>query len=109
MLLRVGLRSKILFALMKTNPVKNICLSFLTLLIAFIPLKSINALSPNWVNVPKSQFGEQFWDKASVQKNQDGSIRVLSKFIPISTTKITQDILYTMDLTVRKNPSEMLQ
>ena len=37
-------------------------------------------------------------DKNSIEEHQDGFIRVLSKFIPISTTEITQDILYTMDV-----------
>ena len=31
-------------------------------------------------------------------KNRDGSIRVLSKFIPKSNTDITKDILYAMDI-----------
>ena len=87
---------------MKSNSIKNICLTLLALLIIFTPLKIINALSPNWVNVPESTYGKQFWDKNSVQKNKDGSIRVLSKFIPTSTTNITQDILYTMDINCSK-------
>ena len=85
---------------MNLNFTKNIGLSFLALLIIFYPLK-IDAISPmshSWVEVPKSQFGMQFWDKASVQINQDKSIRVFSKFIPKNSTKITQDILYTMDI-----------
>ena len=81
---------------------KNICLSCLALLIIFHPLKT-DALSHDWVAVPKSQFGEQLWDKNSVQKNQDGSIRVFSKFLPKSTTEITTNILYTMDIDCSKN------
>ena len=81
---------------------KNICLSCLALLIIFFPLKT-DALSHNWVSVPKSQYGEQLWDKNSVQKNQDGSIRVFSKFLPKSTTEITTEILYTMDIDCSKN------
>ena len=81
---------------------KNICLSCLALLIIFYPLKT-DALSHDWVSVPKSQFGEQLWDKNSVQKNQDGSIRVFSKFLPKSTTEITTEILYTMDIDCSKN------
>ena len=83
--------------------VKNIFLRFLTLLIIFAPLKAIDALSHDWVDVPKSQYGEQLWDKNSVQKNQDTSIRVLSKFIPETTTEITQEILYTMDIDCSEN------
>ena len=87
---------------MVLNCMRNMYLIFLALLIIFHPLK-INALSHDWVAVPKSQYGEQLWDKNSVQKNQDGSIRVFSKFIPKSTTDITQDILYTMDINCSKN------
>ena len=63
----------------------------------FHPSK-INALSHEWISVQQSQYGEQLWDKNSLQKNQDGSIRVFSKFIPKSNTEITQSILYTMDI-----------
>ena len=87
---------------MKTSSIKNIFLGLLALLIIFTHLKSVNALSPYWVDVPESRYGKQFWDKNSFQKNKDGSIRVLSKFIPKSTTKITQDILYTMDINCSK-------
>ena len=82
---------------MSLNLIKNICLSSLALLIIFYPLKT-SALSHDWIAVPKSQDGEQLWDKNSIQINQDGSIRVFSKFTPNSTTEITQDILYTMDI-----------
>ena len=82
---------------MNRKAIKSICLSCLALLIILYPLK-LNALSDEWIAVPKNQYGEQLWDKNSVQKNQDGSIRVLSKFIPKSSTGITEDILYTMDI-----------
>ena len=83
---------------MNLNFIKNICLSLLAFLIIFHPLKTTNASSYDWVRVPKSQYGEQLWDKNSVQKNQDGSIRVFSKFIPKSSSEITRNILYTMDI-----------
>ncbi len=87
---------------MTFKTIKSICLSCFALLLFLYPSK-IDALSPEWVAVPKSQYGEQLWDKNSVQKNQDGSIRVFSKFIPKSTTDITQDILYTMDVNCSEN------
>ena len=87
---------------MNINSIKNICLGLLGVFILFTSQKTINASSPDWISVPKSRYGEQFWDKNSVQKNQDGSIRVFSKFIPKSTTKITQNILYTMDINCSK-------
>ena len=70
---------------------------FLALLIISYPLK-IDALSHKWIAVPKNQYGEQLWDQNSIQKNPDGFIRVLSKFIPKNTTDITQNILYTMEI-----------
>ena len=77
--------------------IKSICLNYLALLIIFYPSK-IDALAHEWIAVPKSQYGEQLWDQHSVQTNLDGFTRVLSKFVPKSTTDITQDILYTMDI-----------
>ena len=87
---------------MKKNSIKNICFNLLAIFIIFSPIKAINALSPDWMSVPKSRYGTQFWDKNSVRKNQDGSIRVFSKFSPESTTEITQNILYTMDINCSK-------
>ena len=87
---------------MNLNCIRNTCLSLLSLLIIFYPLK-IDALSHDWVAVPKSQFGEQLWDKNSVQENQDGSLKVFSKFIPKSTNVNTKDILYTMDINCSEN------
>ena len=87
---------------MSLKAITSICLSCLALLLIFYPPR-IDALSHEWVAVQKSQFGEQLWDKNSIQNNQDGSLRVFSKFIPKSTTNITQDILYTMDINCAQN------
>tara|TARA_B100000886_G_scaffold325348_1_gene270809 strand:+ start:395 stop:745 length:351 start_codon:yes stop_codon:yes gene_type:complete len=63
-----------------------------------IPIKQSDALTHEWVGVPRSEFGEQLWDRKSIKRNEDGSVRVLSKFIPKTKSEITQDILYTMDI-----------
>ena len=63
-----------------------------------ISIKQSNALPHEWIGVPKSEYGEQLWDKQSITRNEDGSVRVLSKFIPKSKSEITNDILYTMDI-----------
>ena len=55
-------------------------------------------MSHEWVGVPKSEYGEQLWDRQSIERNEDGSVRVLSKFIPKTKSEITNDILYTMDI-----------
>ena len=63
-----------------------------------IAIKQSNALPHEWVGVPKSRYGEQLWDKQSIKRNEDGSVRVLSKFIPKTKSEITKDIIYTMDI-----------
>jgi len=55
-------------------------------------------MSHKWVGVPKSEYGEQLWDRQSIKRNEDGSVRVLSKFIPKTKSEITKDIFYTMDI-----------
>ncbi len=64
----------------------------------FILIKQSYALSHDWVGGPISEYGEQLWDRKSLKRNEDGSVRVLSKFIPKTKSEITQDILYTMDI-----------
>ena len=63
-----------------------------------IVTKQSYALSHEWVGGPISEYGEQLWDRKSIKRNEDGSVRVLSKFIPKTKSEITQDILYTMDI-----------
>ena len=76
----------------------SICL-VLSIIVSFcISIKQVDALPHEWVGVPKSEYGEQFWDRQSIKRNEDGSVRVLSKFIPKTKSEITQDILYTMDI-----------
>ena len=75
-------------------------LSLLFSLIFFfcMPINQSSALSHEWIGVPKSEYGEQLWDRKSIKRNEDGSVRVLSKFIPKTKSEITQDIFYTMDI-----------
>ncbi len=71
----------------------------LSLIFTFcISIKQSYALSHEWVGVPISEYGEQLWDRKSITRNKDGSVRVLSKFIPKTKSEITQDIFYTMDI-----------
>ena len=77
---------------------KNIvCICITLFSILFLPLLT-NAIDHDWVSVPASKFGKQLWDAKTMHKNEDGSIRVLSKFIPKIKNDITKDILYTMDI-----------
>ena len=78
---------------------KNIFNLVLSIIVFFcILIKKSEALSHEWVGVPKSEYGEQLWDRQSIKRNEDGSVRVLSKFIPKTKSEITKDILYTMDI-----------
>ena len=78
---------------------RNIIYLVLSIIVSFcISIKKSDALPHEWVGVPKSEFGEQSWDRLSIKRNEDGSVRVLSKFIPKTKSEITKDILYTMDI-----------
>ena len=78
-------------------------LNFLSLFFSIIfsfglASKQLSALSYDWVGGPISEYGEQLWDRKSIKRNDDGSVRVLSKFIPKTKSEITQEIFYTMDI-----------
>ena len=75
-----------------------ICLVFSMFFAFYISIKQSDALPHEWVGVPKSEYGEQLWDRQSIKRNEDGSVRILSKFIPKTKSEITKDILYTMDI-----------
>ena len=75
-----------------------ICLVLLIIISFCISIKQADALPHEWVGVPKSEYGEQLWDRQSIKRNEDGSVRILSKFIPKTKSEITKDILYTMDI-----------
>ena len=64
----------------------------------------INAMTnTKWIEVPRSEFGQQFWDKNSIQNNVDGSIRIQSKFVANSGDIEIQEILYTMEINCKDN------
>ena len=78
---------------------RNITNLILSIILFFcISIKKSDALPHEWVGAPKSEYGEQLWDRQSIKRNEDGSVRVLSKFIPKTKSEITKDILYTMDI-----------
>ena len=53
-----------------------------------ISIKQSNALPHEWVGVPESEYGEQLWDRQSITRNEDGSVRVLSKLFPKQKVKL---------------------
>ena len=78
---------------------RNIIYLALSIIVSFcISIKKSDALPHEWVGVPKTEYGEQLWDRQSIKRNEDGSVRILSKFIPKTKSEITKDILYTMDI-----------
>ena len=90
------IQAKNKLALVLTKNTLIVC--FLITVFFSTPLKKLYALSYDWVGVPESKYGEQLWDKKSIKRNKDGSVRVISKFIPKTKSEITEDILYTMDI-----------
>ena len=81
---------------------KNLFCILFILLINLYPF-DINAMASKWIEVPRSEFGQQFWDKNSIQNNVDGSIRIQSKFIANSGDIEIQEILYTMEINCKEN------
>ena len=78
---------------------RNIVYLALSIIVSFcISIKKSDALNHEWLGVPKSEYGEQLWDRQSIKRNEDGSVRILSNFIPKTKSEITKDILYTMDI-----------
>ena len=78
---------------------RNIICLVISIIFSFcISIKESDALPHEWVGVPTSEYGDQLWDRQSIKRNEDGSVRVLSKFIPKTKSEITKDILYTMDI-----------
>ena len=78
---------------------RNFIYLVLSIIVSFcISIKQSDALPHDWVGVPKSEYGEQLWDRQSLKRNEDGSVRILSKFIPKTKSEITEDIFYTMDI-----------
>ena len=63
-----------------------------------ISIKKSYALPHEWVGVPKSEYGEQLWDRQSIQRNEDGSVRVLSKFIPKTKSEITKQMIFLKNI-----------
>ena len=83
-----------------------ICLVLSIIFSIYISIKQSYALPHEWVGVPKSEYGEQLWDRQSIKRNEDGSVRVLSKFIPKTKSEITKDILYTCLLYTSPSPRD---
>ena len=73
-------------------------LILLIIVVLSTTIKKSYAFSYEWVEVPESTHGKQFWDKKSIKRNKDGSVRVISRFIPKTKSEITDDIIYTMDI-----------
>ena len=67
---------------------RNIFNLVLSIIVFFCSsIKKSEALPHEWVEVPKSEYGEQLWDRKSIKRNEDGSVRVLSK--SVSYTHLT--------------------
>ena len=73
--------------------IKSITLIILTMLL--IPTTAALSNSYKWNEVPSSQFGRQWWEENSLIKNDDGSIKIISKYKP-NGAKIITYYLYTV-------------
>ena len=62
----------------------NLALSIIVFF--FILIKKSEALPHEWVGVPKSEYGEQLWDRQSIKRNEDGSVTVSYTHLTLPTT-----------------------
>ncbi len=61
-----------------------------------------NAYSNEWVEVPSSEYGRQYWDKLTIKYIQDKIVRVTTKFIPFKTAE-KKEFIYETDIDCSKN------
>ena len=74
---------------------------FITIVISIIILvQPIWAAPVEWVEVPSTELGQQWWDRGSIRKEKDGTLMVLSRFTPASSldTENRNGELYVMEL-----------
>ena len=76
---------------------------FIVIFFFFAPIEELYALNHNWIKVPESKYGKQLWDKKSISDNNDGSLRVLSKYIPKIQNENIEEIVYIMDIDCKNN------
>ena len=68
---------------------------------AFLLIPSAGWAAPvEWIEVPATEAGQQWWDRGSVRSDRDGMRTVLSRFTPSATTDGDQPAgeLYVMQL-----------
>tara|TARA_Y100001968_G_C19028066_1_gene558485 strand:+ start:64 stop:498 length:435 start_codon:yes stop_codon:yes gene_type:complete len=84
---------------------KIILISLIKLVMIIILITSpnfANAYSNEWVEVPSSEYGRQYWDKLTIKYIQDKIVRVTTKFIPFKTAE-KKEFIYETDIDCSKN------
>ena len=67
---------------------RNIFNLVLSIIVFFcISIKKSGALPHEWVGVPKSEYGEQLWDRKSIKRNEDGSCLLYTSPSPRDRTR----------------------
>lgn len=56
--------------------------ALLALLLLLLPSPSLQAAPVEWVEVPATSEGQQWWDRGSLRLNRRGELTVLSRFTP---------------------------
>ena len=80
--------------------IRTIVAALLGLVIVLAPGPSALAGPVEWVEVPATEAGQQWWDRGSVRLDRDGLRTVLSRFTPAPTADGAQPQgeLYVMQL-----------
>lgn len=56
--------------------------TLLALLALLLPTANLQAAPVEWVEVPATSEGQQWWDRGSLRLNRRGELTVLSRFTP---------------------------
>lgn len=72
----------------------------LALLLTWVPAAPAIAGPVNWLELPASEEGQQWWDSGSLRRTKDGYVSVLSRFLPASPEgeKPRMGDLYVMEI-----------
>ena len=80
--------------------IRTIAAVFLGLLIGFGAVPNAMAGPVEWIEVPATEAGQQWWDRGSIREDRQGMRTVLSRFTPAATQNGEQPngSLYVMQL-----------
>ena len=77
---------------------ENIIIGFVILSVILAFPTNIYANNSEWIEVPKTEFGRQFWDKNSVKQMDGNKISILSRYISTNPKVKKESSTYLMSI-----------